>query len=264
MSKPGTCRTQVGKWVLSDVYHGSFSVSPGWWVCDFSDISHNVLFYMVSGCVVCYMYSMEYFPFHQVRRCAVYQTHPMEYFVSPDQNMYPIEYFLFYQVSRHDLSDIFHHQVSRCVICQMDAMGYFWFQQVRGCMICQMRPTDQFYSKVRVCVICQVYPMNYFLLHQVDKYVICQPYLMEYFLFTRLADVWFVRYISHVLFFVSPGRRACLGESLARMELFLFLSAMVQRFIFLPPEDGEMPSLQGILGMTLSPQPFRVRAVPRN
>ena len=106
--------------------------------------------------------------------------------------------------------------------------------------------------------------MNYFLLHQVDKYVICQPYLMEYFLFTRLADVWFVRYISHVLFFVSPGRRACLGESLARMELFLFLSAMVQRFIFLPPEDGEMPSLQGILGMTLSPQPFRVRAVPRN
>ena len=106
--------------------------------------------------------------------------------------------------------------------------------------------------------------MNYFLLHQVDKYVICQPYLMEYFLFTRLADVWFVRYISHALFFVSPGRRACLGESLARMELFLFLSAMVQRFIFLPPEDGEMPSFQGILGVTLSPQPFRVRAVPRN
>lgn len=61
----------------------------------------------------------------------------------------------------------------------------------------------------------------------------------------------------------SLGRRMCLGESLARMELFLFLSSMVQRFQFLPPEDGQLPSLDGILSVTYSPKPFKVRAVPR-
>ena len=69
--------------------------------------------------------------------------------------------------------------------------------------------------------------------------------------------------VYHGLSSVSPGRRMCPGESLARMQLFLFLSAMVQRFVFLPPEDGELPSFQGILGSTFCPQPFRVRAVPR-
>ncbi|KAL8612108.1 hypothetical protein ACOMHN_013987 [Nucella lapillus] len=61
----------------------------------------------------------------------------------------------------------------------------------------------------------------------------------------------------------SLGRRMCLGEPLARAELFLFISAMIQQFNFLPPEDGSLPSLQGILGSTLSTQPFQVRAVPR-
>lgn len=61
----------------------------------------------------------------------------------------------------------------------------------------------------------------------------------------------------------SLGRRMCLGESLARMELFLFLSAMVQRFQFLPPDDGELPALDGILSVTYSPKPFKLRAVIR-
>uniref|UniRef100_A0A8C7Y6J1 Cytochrome P450 2K1-like n=1 Tax=Oryzias sinensis TaxID=183150 RepID=A0A8C7Y6J1_9TELE len=33
----------------------------------------------------------------------------------------------------------------------------------------------------------------------------------------------------------SAGRRACLGESLAKMELFLFFSSLLQRFHFTPP-----------------------------
>ncbi|KAK7489900.1 hypothetical protein BaRGS_00018922, partial [Batillaria attramentaria] len=58
-------------------------------------------------------------------------------------------------------------------------------------------------------------------------------------------------------------RRVCLGESLARTELFLYLATMIQRFQFLPPEDGQLPSLEGILGISNSPKPFKVRLVPR-
>lgn len=61
----------------------------------------------------------------------------------------------------------------------------------------------------------------------------------------------------------SLGRRVCLGESLARMELFLFLTGVVQRFEILP--DGEtLPSLEPIIGATRSPKPFKFRAVPIN
>ncbi|KAL8615080.1 hypothetical protein ACOMHN_009156 [Nucella lapillus] len=59
------------------------------------------------------------------------------------------------------------------------------------------------------------------------------------------------------------GRRVCLGESLARMELFLYLATLIQNFRFLPPEEGQLPSLEGIFGMTHSPKPYTIRAVPR-
>ncbi len=45
------------------------------------------------------------------------------------------------------------------------------------------------------------------------------------------------------------------------MELFLFLSCLLQRFT-LSPVPGELPSLEGVLGFTHSPQDFRMVAVP--
>ncbi|KAK2835777.1 hypothetical protein Q5P01_016261 [Channa striata] len=60
----------------------------------------------------------------------------------------------------------------------------------------------------------------------------------------------------------SAGKRVCLGEHLARMELFLFFTSLLQRFTFCPV-PGEMPSLEGVLGFTQSPQEFRLLAVPR-
>ncbi|KAM9385849.1 LOW QUALITY PROTEIN: uncharacterized protein KZ484_007428 [Pholidichthys leucotaenia] len=60
----------------------------------------------------------------------------------------------------------------------------------------------------------------------------------------------------------SAGKRVCLGEQLARMELFLFFTAFLQRFTF-TAADGEKPSLEFKLGATRCPKPFRLCAVPR-
>nr|AUX14903.1 cytochrome p450 CYP2P18 [Kryptolebias marmoratus] len=60
----------------------------------------------------------------------------------------------------------------------------------------------------------------------------------------------------------SAGKRVCLGEQLARMELFLFFTSLLQRFKFSSPA-GEQPSLDFKLGITRCPQPFRLCAVPR-
>ncbi|XP_029944980.1 cytochrome P450 2K1-like [Salarias fasciatus] len=63
----------------------------------------------------------------------------------------------------------------------------------------------------------------------------------------------------------SAGRRACLGESLAKMELFLFFTCLLQRFRFTPPA-GVLPSeldLTAAVGFTLNPLPHELCAVNR-
>ena len=61
----------------------------------------------------------------------------------------------------------------------------------------------------------------------------------------------------------SIGPRHCLGEQLARMEVFIFLVGMVQKFEFLPdPDINELPSLDGTLGLGYVPKPYKVVAKP--
>ncbi|KAG9343110.1 hypothetical protein JZ751_014082 [Albula glossodonta] len=55
----------------------------------------------------------------------------------------------------------------------------------------------------------------------------------------------------------SAGKRACLGEQLARMELFLFFTSLLHKFNF-STVPGEQPSLEAQIGVTLSPKPFRI------
>lgn len=59
------------------------------------------------------------------------------------------------------------------------------------------------------------------------------------------------------------GRRVCLGESLARMELFLFLTAIIKEFDILPEKEDNLPKLAGMLGITYTPYPYKLRAVKR-
>ncbi|XP_036448017.1 cytochrome P450 2J6-like [Colossoma macropomum] len=61
----------------------------------------------------------------------------------------------------------------------------------------------------------------------------------------------------------SMGKRVCLGENLARMELFLFFTSFLQRFSFFMP-DGVKPSMDYSLGVTLTPAPYEICAIPRH
>ena len=60
----------------------------------------------------------------------------------------------------------------------------------------------------------------------------------------------------------SVGPRQCLGEQLARMEVFIYLVGMVQNFEFLPsPNADQLPSIEdGSMGLTYGPKKYSVVA----
>ncbi|XP_066532137.1 cytochrome P450 2K4-like isoform X2 [Hoplias malabaricus] len=64
----------------------------------------------------------------------------------------------------------------------------------------------------------------------------------------------------------SAGRRACLGESLARMELFLFFTSLLQDFHFTPPPGvtEEQLDLTPVVGITLNPSKHELCAIKMN
>ncbi|KAM9323786.1 steroid 17-alpha-hydroxylase/17,20 lyase [Gastrophryne carolinensis] len=62
----------------------------------------------------------------------------------------------------------------------------------------------------------------------------------------------------------GAGIRVCLGEALAKMELFLFLSWILQRFTLEVPEGDPLPDLEGKFGVVLQVKPFRVIAKLRD
>ncbi|OWF47049.1 cytochrome P450 2B5-like [Mizuhopecten yessoensis] len=62
----------------------------------------------------------------------------------------------------------------------------------------------------------------------------------------------------------SLGRRMCLGQSLAKIELFLFITALIQRFEFLPENPDRLPPLEGVVGLSRTPKPYKFRAVTLN
>ena len=55
----------------------------------------------------------------------------------------------------------------------------------------------------------------------------------------------------------GAGRRVCIGEALAKVELFLFLANILYRYEIKQAPEGS-PNLEGMLAITYSPKPYRV------
>ncbi|XP_078407105.1 cytochrome P450 2U1 isoform X2 [Cetorhinus maximus] len=61
----------------------------------------------------------------------------------------------------------------------------------------------------------------------------------------------------------TVGKRICMGEQMAKMELFLIFSTLLQSFCFRLPEGSDVPNMIGRFGLTLSPDPFKIIPVKR-
>ncbi|XP_075970079.1 cytochrome P450 18a1-like [Anticarsia gemmatalis] len=60
------------------------------------------------------------------------------------------------------------------------------------------------------------------------------------------------------------GQRMCLGSLLARMELFLFFANLMHSYEFSLPLGDDMPGLDGVLGTTHSPVPYKLSFTKRD
>lgn len=59
------------------------------------------------------------------------------------------------------------------------------------------------------------------------------------------------------------GRRMCLGDVLARMEMFMFFAGIMHQFDIEQGPGDALPSLEGTVGATIAPKAFRVKFVSR-
>jgi len=60
------------------------------------------------------------------------------------------------------------------------------------------------------------------------------------------------------------GKRRCLGESLAKTELFIFFTGLIEKFDIRKENEDVKLITKYRPGITLSPYPFKIRFIARN
>ena len=65
------------------------------------------------------------------------------------------------------------------------------------------------------------------------------------------------------LFLLLPGRRSCIGEILARHEIFIFFAGIIQHFNVLPPEGQTSIEVETMTDSLSVPKPFEIRLISR-
>ncbi len=66
----------------------------------------------------------------------------------------------------------------------------------------------------------------------------------------------------HIIPF-GTGKRRCVGEVLARVSVFIYITRLLQRFNIKSPDGKKIPE-DIVNGMTAAPKPFKVILEPRN
>ena len=152
------------------------------------------------------------------------------------------------------------HKTSRDVTFQ----GYFIKKVGRFRIWEYFKFSSQVFRDIAALVFClqgtTVFPLLTSVLYDESEWESPHTFNPSHFLD---EDGKFIRRDAFMPF--SAGRRACLGESLARMELFLFFTSLLQRFRFTPP-PGVMEDdldLTPAVGFTVSPSPHKLCAVSR-
>jgi cytochrome P450 len=62
---------------------------------------------------------------------------------------------------------------------------------------------------------------------------------------------------------MSAGKHRCMGETLAKSNVFLFTASLLQNFNFSIPPGSLPPTTEAVDGVTPSPKPFQAFVTPR-
>ncbi|XP_066477661.1 cytochrome P450 2J5-like [Tiliqua scincoides] len=60
----------------------------------------------------------------------------------------------------------------------------------------------------------------------------------------------------------GAGLRACVGEQMAWIEIFIFFTSLLRAFTFRPPEGVKELNQEPVTGMTTHPHPYKLCAIP--